>query len=153
VRAGMAYASLISGITLANAGLGIVHGLASAVGGYFDIPHGVVCGTLLAEAAKLNIKLLRENNNDFYLKKYAKAAEVLSGENSLDINSPHSIDRYCDLLIDILADWTAKLNISRLGKYGVREDDLDKIAQKAGNKNNPVQLDNEQIKQLVRARL
>ncbi|MFW6294333.1 MAG: iron-containing alcohol dehydrogenase, partial [Halanaerobium sp.] len=153
VRAGMAYASLISGITLANAGLGIVHGLASAVGGYFDIPHGIVCGTLLAEAVKLNIRLLRENNNIFYLKKYAKAGAVLSGENNLDINSPQSIDRYCDLLIDILAEWTAKLNISRLGEYGVSEDDLDKIAAKAGNKNNPVQLDKEQIKKLIRSRL
>ncbi|MFW5736480.1 MAG: iron-containing alcohol dehydrogenase [Halanaerobium sp.] len=153
VRAGMAYASLISGITLANAGLGIVHGLASAVGGYFDIPHGIVCGTLLAEAVKLNIRLLRENNNIFYLKKYAKAGAVLSGENNLDINSPQSINRYCDLLIDILAEWTAKLNISRLGEYGVSEDDLDKIAAKAGNKNNPVQLDKEQIKKLIRSRL
>ena len=152
-RAGMAYASLISGITLANAGLGIVHGLASAVGGYFDIPHGVVCGTLLAEAVKLNINLLRENNNQFYLKKYAKAGAVLSGENSLDLNSHHSIERYCDLLIDILEEWTTRLNIARLGEYGVSEDDLDKIAQKAGNKNNPIQLDNEQIKQLVGARL
>lgn len=153
VRAGMAYASLISGITLANAGLGIVHGLASAVGGYFDIPHGVVCGTLLSEATKLNIRLLRKNNNQFYLKKYAKAGALLSGKESIDINSHKSIDRYCDLLVEILENWTAKLNISRLGEYGVSEDDLDKIAKKAGNKNNPIQLDNEQVKQLVRARL
>ncbi|MFO7819835.1 MAG: iron-containing alcohol dehydrogenase [Halanaerobacter sp.] len=153
VRAGMAYASLISGITLANAGLGIVHGLASAVGGYFDIPHGVVCGTLLSEATKLNIRLLRKNNNQFYLKKYAKAGALLSGKNSIDITSHQSIDRYCDLLVEILENWTAKLNIPRLGEYGVSEDDLDKIAKKAGNKNNPIQLDNEQIRQLVRARL
>lgn len=153
VRAGMAYASLISGITLANAGLGIVHGLASAVGGYFDIPHGVVCGTLLAEAAKLNIELLRENSNYFYLKKYAKAGAVLSDENSLDINSNKSIEHYCDLLVETLEDWTAKLNISRLGEYGVSEDNLDKITKKSGNKNNPIQLDNEQIKKLLKARL
>jgi len=153
VRAGMAYASLISGITLANAGLGIVHGLASAVGGYFDIPHGVVCGTLLAEAVKLNISLLRKNNNSFYLKKYAKAGAVLSAESSLDINSNKSIEHYCDLLIETLEDWTAKLNISRLGEYGISADDLDKIIKKGGNKNNPVQLDNEQIKKLLKARL
>jgi alcohol dehydrogenase class IV len=153
VRAGMAYASLISGITLANAGLGIVHGLASAVGGYFDIPHGVVCGTLLAEAVKLNIELLRKENNYFYLKKYAKAGAVLSGKSSIDINNNKSIEHYCDLLIETLEDWTTKLNISRLGEYGVSENDLDKIIKKGGNKNNPVQLDNAQIKKLLKARL
>jgi alcohol dehydrogenase class IV len=153
VRAGMAYASLISGITLANAGLGIVHGLASAVGGYFDIPHGVVCGTLLAEAAKLNIELLKENDDYFYLKKYAKAGAALSGKNSLDINSPQSVDQYSSLLVEILEDWTAKLNIPRLREYGVSKASLDKIAKKAGNKNNPIQLNNEQIKKLVQARL
>jgi alcohol dehydrogenase class IV len=152
VRAGMAYASLISGITLANAGLGIVHGLASAVGGYFDIPHGVVCGTLLGEATKSNIRLLRKNNNQFYLKKYAKAGAVLSGKESIDITIHKSINHYCDLLVEIIENWIERLNIQRLGEYGVREDDLDKIAKKASNKNNPIQLDDEQIKELVRAR-
>ena len=59
-RSGMAYAAYLSGIALANAGLGSVHALASAVGSRFPIPHGVVCGTLLAKAAELNIQRLKD---------------------------------------------------------------------------------------------
>jgi len=81
VRAAMAYGSLMSGITLANAGLGIVHGLASPIGGVFDIPHGVVCGTLLAEATKMNIKKLKEQGvaGKAGLKKHANIGALLSG--------------------------------------------------------------------------
>jgi alcohol dehydrogenase class IV len=71
-RSDMALASYLSGITLANAGLGLVHGFASSVGGYFDIPNGVFCSSLMAAANKVTvIELLKINNNSESLKKYA----------------------------------------------------------------------------------
>ena len=79
-RARLAYASLCSGITLAQAGLGSVHGLASPLGAYFPIPHGVVCGTLVAAATRVNIRALRARAPDSpALRKYAEAGLLLSG--------------------------------------------------------------------------
>lgn len=149
MRGGMAYASLMSGIVLANAGLGIVHGFASPVGGYFNIPHGVVCGTLLAEAVRMNIRLLMRNEDkeDFFLKKYAKVGAILTGSDE------HDIEMSCSHLIEVLDDWTKKLEIPRLGAYGIKETDLDKIVNVTGNKNNPVELTKDQMKEILRNRL
>src|SRR5436305_10485333 len=58
-RAGMAYASLLGGLALANAGLGVVHGLAAPIGGMFGAPHGSVCAALLAPGIEANVKALR----------------------------------------------------------------------------------------------
>ena len=148
-RAGMAYASLMSGIALANAGLGIVHGLASPIGGYFDIPHGVVCGTLVGEAVKMNIGLLRQEGvgENPYLKKYAKVGAMVAGTDENDV------ERCCEQLIAAVEGWIKVLKIPRLGKYGISKHDLDKIVEAAGNKNNPVQLEKKQIKQLLLNRL
>src|SRR5690606_20374046 len=63
-RANMAYAALLSGITLAQVGLGSVHGLAAPLGAFFPIPHGVVCGTLAAECTRVNIRLLQQREPD-----------------------------------------------------------------------------------------
>ncbi|MCK7481228.1 MAG: iron-containing alcohol dehydrogenase [Candidatus Moduliflexus flocculans] len=43
----MALASLFSGIALANAKLGAVHGFAAAAGGQCRAPHGLICACLL----------------------------------------------------------------------------------------------------------
>jgi alcohol dehydrogenase len=74
-RERMAYASLISGINLAQTGLGSVHGLASPLGAFYPIPHGVVCGTLVAAATEMNINAMfdRETDNPA-LDRYARVS-------------------------------------------------------------------------------
>ena len=148
VRAAMAYGSLMSGITLANAGLGIVHGLASPIGGFFDIPHGVLCGTLLAEATKMNIKKLKEHGvaGKAGLKKHANVGALLSGNEYI---VEGKIDEYCSILINTLEKWTEELKIDRLGKYGITSEDIEKIVKKASLKNNPVNLIKKDIETIV----
>jgi alcohol dehydrogenase class IV len=152
VRACMAYGSLISGIVLANAGLGIIHGLASPIGGHFNIPHGVVCGTLLAEATKANIDFLQKQglDGDLGLRKYAKIGALLKGENCVE---EIMILEYCLDLIEILQKWTKVLKIDTLGKYGIDENHVSKLVKNAGLKNNPVRLSKEQIKNILINRL
>jgi alcohol dehydrogenase class IV len=152
VRAAMAYGSLMSGITLANAGLGIVHGLASPIGGFFDIPHGVVCGTLLAEATRINIKNLKVMGatGKEGLKKHADIGALLSGNNFV---GEGEIDKYCSILIEMLDKWTEELKIDKLGKYGLTSDDIEKIIKNASLKNNPVNLTKEDIKKIILNRL
>jgi alcohol dehydrogenase class IV len=147
VRSGMAYGALLSGIVLANAGLGIVHGLASPIGGYFNIPHGVVCGTLLGAATRATVRKLKAENNTGALTKYAGAGRLFSREWEEDPV------KCCDRLVEVIDMWTEKLEIPRLGKYGIKESDIDRIAEGTGNKNNPAILSKDEIKGILTERL
>ncbi|WP_299963060.1 iron-containing alcohol dehydrogenase [uncultured Roseobacter sp.] len=53
-RDAMAFVSLSGGLTLANAGLGAVHGLAGVLGGRLGAPHGLICGRLLGPVMVAN---------------------------------------------------------------------------------------------------
>lgn len=148
VRAGMAYAALMSGIALANAGLGTVHGFASVIGGYFRIPHGVVCGTLFAPTVKMTIENLEmENRNALALEKFAKTGYLLSGREG------HDIKTGCGLLVDILYKWTDDLEIKKLGDYGIEAFHLDMIVAETGQKNNPAKLTDQQLRTILTERL
>ena len=50
LRSNMALAAYLSGVTLTNAGLGMVHGFASTIGGYYNESHGVICSALMWSA-------------------------------------------------------------------------------------------------------
>ena len=146
-RANMAYGAYISGITLAHAGLGVVHGLASPLGALFNMPHGVACGTMLAAATKATIKKLQAMGDSYYLKKYAAIAKLLTGyENS-------SVDDACSKLIARLEEWVDILHMPRLSEYRVSQGDFAAILQDAGNKNNPAPLDEQEIMQILQERL
>ncbi len=149
IRAGMAYAALLSGVTLANAGLGIVHGLASALGGLFDIPHGVVCGTLVQAANKVTVNALKhkKESGEPALLKYSRIGALLSGEDSGDIY------RSCDVLIRTLEEWTDLLHLPPLSEFGVKESDIENIIDRTGNKNNPVKLDRSEIREIIELRM
>jgi alcohol dehydrogenase class IV len=150
VRAPMAYASLISGICLANAGLGVVHGLAASIGGMFDIPHGVVCGTLLGTATEKTIGVLRKRGGESpALEKYARVGALFTGREY----RRGERDFLCDRLVETLHAWIEKLDIPSLISYGISREDCAEIAWKTGNKNNPAELAPAEIEGVMIERL
>jgi alcohol dehydrogenase class IV len=58
LRAGASYGALVSGIALAHAGLGAAHGFAAAIGGMFDVPHGLACAVLLPHVLEANAEVI-----------------------------------------------------------------------------------------------
>jgi alcohol dehydrogenase class IV len=150
-RAQMAYAALISGITLAQVGLGSVHGLASPLGAFYPIGHGVVCGTLVAAASEVNIKTMQAREPDnLALAKYARLGEVLCQHRHA------SPDAARVALIQLLQDWTEQMQLPRLSRFGITEAGLNQVvtnSRGSSMKTNPIVLTDEEIKTVLRMRL
>jgi alcohol dehydrogenase class IV len=53
-REAMAYAAYLSGVALANSGLGFAHGVAAALGIHCGMPHGLACAMMLPTALRIN---------------------------------------------------------------------------------------------------
>jgi alcohol dehydrogenase class IV len=150
-RAHMAYAALLSGITLAQCGLGSVHGLASPLGAFYPVPHGVVCGTLVAACTAVNLVALQARAPDSVaLEKYAAAAAILCKRNFARREAAW------DALLALLSEWTQRLELPRLGAYGLTEAGLDAVvanARGSSMQTNPVLLTDAEIRTCLQARL
>jgi alcohol dehydrogenase class IV len=146
-RSGMAFAALTSGICLANAGLGVVHGFASSLGGRYDIPHGVICGSLMAPANLITVRKLRkQSKRSPALGKYA-----LLGEIFCDVQGK-SEDHKIDSFIEYLRRLSGELHLPHLSEAGVKEKDLPEIAVNTDCKNNPVKLSTEELLEILKLR-
>ena len=150
-RARMAYAALCSGVCLANAGLGAVHGLASPLGAQFPIPHGAACGAVLAAATRANIAALESRApGGEALARYADVGRVLAGRPRLSDAAARAA------LVGLLEDWRVRLEIPSLAAFGVGENDIAAIvADSRGSsmKTNPVVLGDEEVAAIVHASL
>ena len=147
-RSQMALASLCSGIVLMNAGLGVVHGLAPALGCLFPISHGAVCGTLMAAANDITLsKLEAEQKNSEALLKYARLGKLCSAKGN------KSDEYYRKSFIQYLYYLAKALNLRKLSHFDVNASDLGQIAAASSNKNNPVVLTHEEMIRILEIRL
>ena len=150
-REKMAYASLMSGICLAQTGLGSVHGLAAPLGAFFPIAHGVACGTLVATATAINIEAMetREPDNPA-LRKYAEIGRRFAMQKGLDGADARSY------LVATLQQWERTLAIPRLSTCRVTSADFPRIvANSRGSsmKTNPIVLTDEEVTRILAERL
>ncbi len=60
-REAMSHAALLSGIALANSGLGVAHGVAASLGVHAKVPHGLACAVMLPSALQLNRDVSRSD--------------------------------------------------------------------------------------------
>ena len=150
-RERMAYAALCSGICLAQAGLGAVHGLAAPLGAMFPIPHGVACGATLAAATRINIAALEARDPESVaLSRYAVAAWLLTGRAVADDAETRSA------LVPELESWSARLGVPRLSSFGITASDIPAIVadSRGGSmKTNPVTPTDDEIASILEASL
>lgn len=147
-REDMAAASLLGGLSLANAGLGAVHGFAGPIGGSFPAPHGAVCGALLPYVMAANVRALRERAPGHpALVRYQHVASWLTG------NARAPVDAGVDWVARLLAD----LPIPKLGAYGLGPEHLSALVAQAARassmKANPIDLTPEELARTLRLAL
>ena len=147
-RREMALASLLGGLALANAGLGVVHGFAAPLGGSWKAPHGALCAALLPHGIAANIAALRARAPQHpALDRYAAVARLLTGRNEAQAEDG----------IEWLRTLVDELKIPSLRGWGIGEKDLPAVVEKAARassmKANPIVLTQEELLAVVTAAL
>lgn len=143
-RIDMALASLMSGLALANAKLGVVHGFASVLGGMLCAPHGAICARLLPPAMAVNVAAIhaREASQDSLIR-FDQVAQILT-------NFPGASAQDGVSWVENLGNF---LEIPPLSRYGLTEDDIPLVIEKtsvaSSTKGNPITLTPEEMESIL----
>jgi alcohol dehydrogenase class IV len=143
-RTDLSLASLLGGLALANAGLGVVHGFAAPIGGAFEAPHGAVCAALLPHGMDANIRALRARAPESEpLGRYQTVARILTGNSGAAAEDGVAwVTRTC-----------RELRVPPLRSYGIREEHLEALVENAAKassmKGNPIVLTAGELRQIL----
>lgn len=143
-RRDMSLAALLSGLALANAGLGVVHGFAGPLGGRFPAPHGAVCAAILPHGMEINLRALRARAPQSQaLRRYGEVARILTGRP----------DAPAEEGIRWARETCRELEIPPLSAYGMSEQDVPALIAEAAKassmKGNPLVLQAEELREVL----
>lgn len=147
-RSDLALGALYSGMALANAALGAVHGFAAPIGGQFPAPHGAVCAALLPHVLRANLTVLRSRApGHAALAKCDELGALLTGRTEAGASDAVA---FCQKL-------ALDLGVPGLAHWGVTAADFDELATKAAAassmKANPLPLTHDELVGILAAAL
>ncbi|MCX7422734.1 MAG: iron-containing alcohol dehydrogenase [Planctomycetia bacterium] len=121
-REAMSHAALLSGVALANSGLGFAHGVAAALGVQAKVPHGLACAVMLPAALELNLGVALPDLAELG----RKSIHWLRHERDLlTLNITANDETAARHFIAVIRTLTKKLDIpQQLEKLGVKRDQL-----------------------------
>lgn len=135
-REQMALAAYLSGVCLANAGLGLVHGIAGPLGGMLPVPHGAACAALLLPVIKET--LVFSGQDKALSQKMKQAARLISADNK----------KSGDLILALEALMEG-LPLPALAELGFEKNDAAALAEKSAHKNHPCKISQAKIKEII----
>lgn len=143
-RQDMSLASLCSGLALANAGLGAVHGFAAPIGGAFAASHGAICAALLPAVMEVNLQALRSRCTDSpAIARYQQIAEILTGRTGASAEDG----------VDWVHELRAAFGVPGLSAHGMTLADVQGLVSKAAKassmKANPVLLTLKDLEEIL----
>lgn len=120
-RQDLSFAAMLGGMALANAKLGAVHGLASALGGELNAPHGVITARLAPLVMRENILNAEANNQKVVLERYQKMAQMLTMKSNANVYDG----------VQWVESVLATLGIPSLTEFGMCHTRFDEVADNA----------------------
>ncbi|MFW2541377.1 iron-containing alcohol dehydrogenase [Primorskyibacter sp. 2E107] len=143
-RDAMAWVSLSGGLALANAGLGVVHGLAGPLGGLSGASHGAICGALLPHCLAANDAAVTD-------------AQPRNRLAEIRVWIANALDCAPSDAFDSLARWSREQGLPGLDALAVTAEHREAAARMAASsssmKANPVMLDEAALNRIMQAAL
>lgn len=143
-RDDMVYGEYIAGMAFGSGGVGVVHATAHALGGIYNLPHGLCNAILLPHAIRYNQQVCASRYADLYA---AIAPEKRAGLSDMEAS---------EAFIAAVEDLSSTIGTRKpLRELGVAREDFEKIAEKALQdsccETNPIFPKKEDIVQILEA--
>lgn len=138
-REAMAHAALLSGIALANSGLGLAHGVAAALGSLLKVPHGLACAVMLPVALRVN-------------REVSQTALATLAQETLGVDARAeavAADRFIDHVTGLCHELEIPTRLSALGVTREQIPALVPASRGSSMNGNPRQLDDRELTELL----
>ncbi|MBN2363800.1 iron-containing alcohol dehydrogenase [candidate division WOR-3 bacterium] len=136
----MSLSVFFSGVTLANAGLGTVHGFAAVIGGMFGAPHGFICANLLVHCLRKTFYECAGCGDEKTVSKLRLLAGFSEG-----YDSPADTEKLFENIDCLLK----KTGLAKLDEYGVEEKYFSVITKNTNVKNSPCKLTKDDLIEIL----